>query len=109
MLDAWRNVRPERPKRGALELCSPSCVGSGEDRRHVRERRSARAYQMNEVMFSGNDSPYDALKVKTVRSAARAEITDETLMTRYQRGDLGAFAVLVERHKTPLFNFVLRQ
>jgi RNA polymerase sigma-70 factor, ECF subfamily len=64
---------------------------------------------MNEVMFSGNDSPYDALKVKTVRSAARAEITDETLMTRYQRGDLGAFAVLVERHKTPLFNFVLRQ
>ena len=64
---------------------------------------------MNEVIFSGNDSPYDALKVKTVRSTARAEVTDEALMTRYQRGDLGAFSTLVERHKTPLFNFVLRQ
>ena len=61
---------------------------------------------MNEVIFSGNDSPYDALRVK---SATRAEVTDEMLMTRYQRGDLGAFAVLVERHKTPLYNFVLRQ
>src|SRR2546423_6315379 len=30
-------------------------------------------------------------------------------MTRYQRGDLVAFATIVERHKTPLFNFVLRQ
>jgi RNA polymerase sigma-70 factor (ECF subfamily) len=64
---------------------------------------------MNEVISSGNDSPYDALKVKTVRSTARAEVTDEALMTRYQRGDLGAFSTLVERHKTPLFNFVLRQ
>jgi len=61
---------------------------------------------MNEVIFSGNDSPYDALRVK---SAARAEVTDEMLMTRYQRGDLGAFTVLVERHKTSLYNFVLRQ
>jgi RNA polymerase sigma-70 factor (ECF subfamily) len=64
---------------------------------------------MNEVIFSTNESPYDALEVKAVRSAARAEVTDEALMTRYQRGDLGAFAVLVDRHKTPLFNFVLRQ
>jgi RNA polymerase sigma-70 factor (ECF subfamily) len=30
-------------------------------------------------------------------------------MTRYQRGELAAFATLVERHKTPIFNFVLRQ
>ena len=30
-------------------------------------------------------------------------------MARYQRGDLTALASLVERHKTPLFNFVLRQ
>jgi len=30
-------------------------------------------------------------------------------MTRYQRGDVSAFAVLVERHQTPLYNFVLRQ
>jgi RNA polymerase sigma-70 factor (ECF subfamily) len=64
---------------------------------------------MNEVISSGNDSPYDALRVKTVRSTARAEVTDEALMTRYQRGDLGAFSTLVERHKTSLFNFVLRQ
>jgi RNA polymerase sigma-70 factor (ECF subfamily) len=30
-------------------------------------------------------------------------------MTRYQRGDVSAFAALVERHQTPLYNFVLRQ
>jgi RNA polymerase sigma-70 factor, ECF subfamily len=30
-------------------------------------------------------------------------------MTRYQRGDLSAFTVLVARHKTALYNFVLRQ
>jgi RNA polymerase sigma-70 factor (ECF subfamily) len=44
-----------------------------------------------------------------VGSAARVEVTDEALMTRYQRGDLAAFATLVDRHKTPIFNFVLRQ
>jgi RNA polymerase sigma-70 factor (ECF subfamily) len=64
---------------------------------------------MNEVIFSSKDSPYDASEVKTVGSTARAEVTDEALMTRYQRGDLGAFSVLVDRHKTPLFNFMLRQ
>lgn len=42
-------------------------------------------------------------------SARRAEETDEALMTRYQRGDLSAFTVLVARHKTPVYNFVLRQ
>lgn len=36
------------------------------------------------------------------------ETTDEALMTRYQRGELSAFAVLVRRHKRPLYNFVLR-
>src|SRR4051812_1804716 len=30
-------------------------------------------------------------------------------MTRYQRGELAAFSTLVQRHKTPMFNFVLRQ
>jgi RNA polymerase sigma-70 factor, ECF subfamily len=30
-------------------------------------------------------------------------------MLRYQRGDVSAFADLVQRHKTPLYNFVLRQ
>jgi RNA polymerase sigma-70 factor (ECF subfamily) len=29
-------------------------------------------------------------------------------MLRFQRGDIGAFAQLVQRHKTPLYNFVLR-
>jgi RNA polymerase sigma-70 factor (ECF subfamily) len=46
---------------------------------------------------------------EVVGSAARVEVTDEALMTRYQRGDLTAFANLVDRHKTPIFNFVLRQ
>jgi RNA polymerase sigma-70 factor, ECF subfamily len=34
--------------------------------------------------------------------------TDEALMLRYQRGDRNAFSELVRRHKTPLYNFVLR-
>ena len=34
---------------------------------------------------------------------------DETLMLRYQQGDRSAFAVLVRRHQSPLFNFALRQ
>jgi RNA polymerase sigma-70 factor (ECF subfamily) len=34
---------------------------------------------------------------------------DETLMLRYQQGDRGAFAQLVRRHQTALFNFALRQ
>ena len=33
---------------------------------------------------------------------------DEALMLRYQRGDRSAFAELVRRHETPLYNFVLR-
>jgi RNA polymerase sigma-70 factor (ECF subfamily) len=37
------------------------------------------------------------------------EISDEALMIRYQRGDKGAFAALVRRHQSPLFNFALRQ
>jgi RNA polymerase sigma-70 factor (ECF subfamily) len=34
---------------------------------------------------------------------------DETLRLRYQRGDRAAFALLVRRHQSPLFNFALRQ
>jgi RNA polymerase sigma-70 factor, ECF subfamily len=34
---------------------------------------------------------------------------DETLMLRYQGGDRAAFAQLVRRHQTALFNFALRQ
>lgn len=36
-------------------------------------------------------------------------VTDEALMIRFQQGDRAAFASLVRKHKTPLFNFALRQ
>jgi RNA polymerase sigma-70 factor (ECF subfamily) len=39
----------------------------------------------------------------------RTEATDEELMIRFQRGDRPSFALLVRRHKTPLYNFALRQ
>lgn len=39
----------------------------------------------------------------------REEVTDEVLMMRYQGGDREAFAILVRRHKTPVYNFIMRQ
>jgi RNA polymerase sigma-70 factor, ECF subfamily len=36
-------------------------------------------------------------------------VTDEVLMMRFQAGDRAAFAGLVRRHKTAIYNFVLRQ
>ena len=42
-------------------------------------------------------------------TGARAEVTDEALMIRYQRGDGSAFAQLVRRHQSPLYNFAFRQ
>lgn len=39
---------------------------------------------------------------------AREEVTDEVLMLRFQAGDRTAFAALVRKHKTPIYNFVLR-
>lgn len=42
-------------------------------------------------------------------STSRPEVTDEALMIRYQRGDRSAFALLVRRHQTPLYNFAFRQ
>jgi RNA polymerase sigma-70 factor (ECF subfamily) len=39
----------------------------------------------------------------------REEVTDEVLMMRFQGGDRSAFAALVRRHKTPLYNFIVRQ
>jgi RNA polymerase sigma-70 factor (ECF subfamily) len=33
---------------------------------------------------------------------------DEALMIRYQKGDVRAFEVLLERHRRPIFNFILR-
>ena len=40
---------------------------------------------------------------------AREEVSDEALMLRYQGGDRAAFTLLVKRHKTAVYNFVLRQ
>lgn len=37
------------------------------------------------------------------------EISDETLMLQFQGGDRRAFAVLVARHKTAMYTFILRQ
>ncbi len=39
---------------------------------------------------------------------AREEVTDEVLMLRFQGGDKAAFTSLVRRHKTALYNFILR-
>ena len=36
-------------------------------------------------------------------------VTDEALMIRFQQGDRAAFAALVKKHKSPLYNFALRQ
>lgn len=41
-------------------------------------------------------------------AAPRSDATDEMLMVRYQRGDRDAFAELVSRYQTPIFNFSLR-
>jgi RNA polymerase sigma-70 factor (ECF subfamily) len=37
------------------------------------------------------------------------DISDETLMMQFQGGDRRAFGVLVGRHKSPVYNFILRQ
>lgn len=42
-------------------------------------------------------------------TAPRPEVSDEQLMVRFQRGDRSAFALLVRRHQTPLYNFAYRQ
>jgi len=39
---------------------------------------------------------------------AREEVADEVLMMRFQAGDRAAFAGLVRRHKTAIYNFILR-
>jgi len=38
-----------------------------------------------------------------------AEISDENLMLSYCNGDADAFEVLYQRHKSPLYRFILRQ
>lgn len=42
-------------------------------------------------------------------AVVQGDATDEMLMVRYQRGDRGAFAELVRRHESPIYNFVVRQ
>lgn len=37
------------------------------------------------------------------------DVTDEVLMMQFQGGAQAAFEVLLRRHKTPIFNFILRQ
>lgn len=39
---------------------------------------------------------------------SREEVSDEVLMMRFQGGDQSAFTRLVRRHKTPVYNFILR-
>lgn len=41
-------------------------------------------------------------------SVPLAELADEDLMERYAGGEVEAFAVLLERHKNPVYSFVLR-
>jgi RNA polymerase sigma-70 factor (ECF subfamily) len=43
-----------------------------------------------------------------VAPIAREEVTDEVLMMRFQAGDRASFAMLVRKHKTAIYNFVLR-
>jgi RNA polymerase sigma-70 factor (ECF subfamily) len=38
----------------------------------------------------------------------REEVSDEALMVRFQSGDKTAFVALVRKHKTAIYNFVLR-
>jgi RNA polymerase sigma-70 factor (ECF subfamily) len=38
-----------------------------------------------------------------------ADISDEALMLRYQRGDRSAFSLLVRRHQIAVYNFLLRE
>ncbi len=42
-------------------------------------------------------------------AVVQGDATDEMLMVRYQRGDRHAFAALVHRYETPIYNFVMRQ
>ncbi len=42
-------------------------------------------------------------------ASAVNDVPDEVLMMQFQGGNRAAFATLVVRHKTPIFNFILRQ
>lgn len=44
---------------------------------------------------------------ETARAVLRDD-TDEALMVAYQRGEVRAFEVLLQRHRKPVYNFILR-
>jgi RNA polymerase sigma-70 factor (ECF subfamily) len=44
----------------------------------------------------------------TLQSEMSQEVSDEALMLRYRDGEAEAFAVLYERHKGPLYRYMLR-
>jgi RNA polymerase sigma-70 factor (ECF subfamily) len=48
------------------------------------------------------------LQPATVPSEMSHEVSDETLMLHYRDGDIDAFAILYERHKGPLYRYMLR-
>lgn len=48
------------------------------------------------------------LQPATVPSEMNHAVPDETLMLRYRAGDTAAFALLYERHKGPLYRYLLR-
>jgi RNA polymerase sigma-70 factor, ECF subfamily len=48
------------------------------------------------------------LQPVTVPSEMSHAVPDETLMLRYRAGDTEAFALLYERHKGPLYRYLLR-
>ena len=48
------------------------------------------------------------LQPATVQSEMSREVSDETLMLHYRDGDMESFALLYERHKGPLYRYLLR-
>jgi len=48
------------------------------------------------------------LRRRKASSGPLEELPDEDLMQRYGRGDVRAFEILLERHRKPIFNFLLR-
>lgn len=60
------------------------------------------------MVSDAKDAPVSARRGGRVNDRTRDDVSDEALMLRYQGGDRTAFAVLVRRHKTPIYNFILR-
>lgn len=46
---------------------------------------------------------------REIAAVSIADISDEALMLRYQRGDRSAFGLLVRRHQVSVYNFLLRE